>query len=117
MSSQLFHTDLGFPVKFQAPTGTYKLEWSNHANKARYDDRYGFIETFDTITTKDYTVIELLVEDGKIAKIVLRGELDNDFDITYVLIPRKGSWLVKTVWLNYWNDTHKTLDTSKYDRP
>lgn len=114
----LYHAEIGFPYGFKAPVGTYKLEWTNHADKARRDDRYGYIEMFDSINTNEFDVIELEVNSaGRPTKIVLRGELDNQFDVTFVLIPRVGTWLVKTVWLNYWNDTHKTLNKTKYTTP
>lgn len=114
----LYHTEVGFPNGFTSPKGVYGLEWSQHADRARCDDRYGYIEKFATIDTKNFTVIEVGFNSvGRPVKIVLRGELDNKFDITFVLIPRAGSWLVKTVWLNYWNDTHKTLDQTKYTKP
>lgn len=127
----LFHRDLGFPKGFAAnpPTGKKNLEWSYHAEGSRLDDRYGEIPRIDHFNPENWSLIELGVEDqgngrSRISKLVYRAELDDDFDMCIVVIPRgknaKGQpspWLVKTVWLNEANDSHKTLNRTKYKIP
>ena len=51
---------------------------------------------------------------GRVAKVVVRAELDDVNDVVLVLIPGPREWRVKTVWLNNRTDSHKTLDRSRY---
>lgn len=111
----LYHTEIGFPKAFVAPTARVSLEWSRHADAARTDDRYGVIPKFDTLPLAALTLIEIGVEAGRVAKMLYRGHFNADIDVCFVLIPKAtGPWFVKTVWQNERNDTHKTLDRSKY---
>lgn len=114
-SMNLFHTDIGLPKNFVKPTGRVRLVWSRHADRARTDDRYGIIRRFSTATLDRLNVIEVGMEGEKVCKILFRGRYTEDLDVCMVLVPMtKGSWLVKTVWVNERNDTHRTLDRSKY---
>lgn len=109
----LYHSEIGLPAGFRAPTGRVSLEWTRHADRARKDDRYGEIPRFKTATLDRLTVVEVGVEGGKVVKILFRGRLDNERDVCMVLIPGRV-WRVKTVWVNLATDTHRTLDRSKY---
>lgn len=110
----LYHADIRLPDGFVAPTQRVALEWSRHAEQARQTDRYGDIPAFRTATLGNLDVIEVGVESNRVSKILFRGRIDADRDLCMVLIPRTGSWLVKTVWINLNSDGHGTLDRSRY---
>lgn len=123
----LYHAEIGFPPQFEGkyPTGRLPLQWSRHAQEARFDDRYGEIPEFPQFNPEQWELIEVgleKTENGgrKYNKFLYRTELDDDNDICIVVKPpsRPGEkWLVKTVWLNQLNDLHRTLDRSKYATP
>lgn len=111
----LYHADIRLPEGFEQPTGRVGLEWTLHANRARHNDRYGEIRKFKTVTLDRMQVVEVGVKDGKVAKILVRGRYNDDFDCCMVLIPHEvAPWTVKTVWLNSVDDTHSTLDRRRY---
>ena len=113
----LYHTDIRLPDGFVAPTARVDLIWTRHADRARYDDRYGFIPRFSNIPLKAFKVIEVGMENNQCAKIVVRGHWTDDLDVVFVLIPSHPTcYVVKTVWANCRNDVHKSLDRSKYVR-
>lgn len=113
----LFHSEIRLPDGFVAPTARVRLLWTKHADRARRDDRYGMIPRFETATLGNLRVIEVGMENGRIAKILFRGQMNADLDVCMVLMPTtRTSWTVKTVWINERNDSHKTLDRSKYVR-
>lgn len=68
----------------------------------------------ERIDMRDYTVIEIETSSSRVEKLVIRGKYDDYDDIVMVVIPRGGTFFVKTAWLNAWNDNHFTLDTTKY---
>lgn len=134
MSEVVYHRDIGFPPEFagKAPSGKKTLEWSRHAEEARFNDRYGDIPHLKSFNPEQWNLLEVGVEpdeNGKtkrITKFTYRTELDDDHDMCIVVIPKGGidprtgkprSWFVKTVWLNESNDAHRTLDRSKYATP
>ena len=97
------------------PTARVSLNWTRHADSARTNDRYGIIPKVDTIPLSCFSVVEVGVENNKVCKIVVRGHWTKDLDVVFVLIPNAClPWTVKTVWINERNDSHKTLDRSKY---
>lgn len=60
---------------------------------------------------------EVEVENGKVVKYVIRVPYDKQRDISIVVLCEKtqsDNPLIKTAWLNYKNDLHRTLDYSKY---
>lgn len=110
---ELYHADIKLPDGFALPARRVNLRWSNHADFARTDDRYGVIPKFESLPLQAFEVIEVGVTGRKVEKVVVRGHFNADLDVVFVLIPG-GTWFVKTVWINRRNDTHKTLDRSKY---
>lgn len=111
----LYHADIRLPDGFSKPTGIVRLKWTYHADNARTDDRYATIPKFSVATLDNLDVIEVGVEDGRVVKILFRGQMDANHDVCMVLIPGKV-WTVKTVWINERTDSHKTLDRSRYMR-
>lgn len=112
---KLYHADIRLPEGFVLPARTIKLEWTRHALRALTTDRYGLIPKFDHVDLTTKSVVEVGLEGRLVRKVVIRGDLDGVHDIVYVLIPQGlNPWVVKTVWINERNDSHKTLDRSKY---
>jgi antitoxin component of MazEF toxin-antitoxin module len=113
--SELYHTEIGFPSNVELPSGTYRLEYSNHAKRASYDDRYGQMTLPTTLDVDDSKLIEIEVENDKVIKCVYRTRYDDTLDLIIVMIPQKS--FVKTVWFNRSDDKHSTLQRWKYRRP
>lgn len=112
----LYHADIRLPDGFCLPNRITGLTWTNHADRARHNDRYGEIPKIPVIDLGLCKTIEVGMENGRVKKIVVRTRLDYDNDIVLVLIPGPGKWLVKTVWINERNDSHSTLNRSHYMR-
>lgn len=114
----LYHADIRLPDLYRSPAHRVNLQYSRHALKACQDDRYAkSIPVFDSIPLQCFETVELGVNPatGRIEKYVMRGHWTTDLDLIFVLIPSLTSaWFVKTVWINERNDSHKTLDRSKY---
>lgn len=114
---ELYHRDKGFPEWFTAPTGRVKIAYGSHARKAANDDRYGRLRLLQSITLDRFAVIEIGVENGRVAKMLLRGTYDDTRDLCIVLMPSNRAWFCKTVWANLVSDTHKTIDYTRYLAP
>ena len=121
--TKLYHRDLGFPITFKYPSTKVELSWSKHAHRQAEVDRYGYINKMETLHTDDYIPIEIEydIEKSKPIKMLLRSKFEvNGCNIVIALMPStRGATkaFVKTVWYNKVDDTHKTLDASKYDIP
>lgn len=133
----LYHKEIGFPRNFKAPAGVLGLKYTRHAEQAALDDRYGEIIKPARLTTANYDIVELGVQDNRVSKIVYRGPArctechysqtapadctHEKKDIILVVMPPQGAgtseWVVKTVWTNLNSDKHRTLDESKYAKP
>lgn len=114
----LYHPEVYLPVA-KVPSGVVRLTWSSHAAKAADNDRYGKIRRSHLIDLTDFSLVELGMTAGKPTKFVMRGPLDNERDVVYVLRPKVNhrgltDYMVVTVWCNLKTDTHRTLDRSKY---
>lgn len=111
----LYHKKIGLPARYHHPNCTVSVFWTHHAMKAALGDRYGEIAFVETIDLSLFETIEVEVTEGTISKILVRGEYSDNLDVTYALIPRAGqSWLIKTTWLNWWNDDHRLISRAKY---
>ena len=108
----LYHSEIGLPSNFVAPRQTVRVTYSGHALRAASDDRYGTMELPEFLPLASGKVIEVGMENGRVAKILFRFTYDDTLDMCIVLIP--GKWFAKTVWYNESNDLHTTLDRSKY---
>lgn len=110
----IFHRDIGFPSIFRRPVGRYRIVLSLHA-RARAREKNIVVPS--TINLNDFDIIEIEIVKSRLVKMVIRGEYDDYDDICMAVSPENGRLFVRTVWLNHWNDTHRTLDRSKYGRP
>ena len=115
-SLKLYHKDVYLPdeVLNQIEKCRHFLTWSRHASKARFDDRYGTVPQLGSVALNRVEFIEVQTNHDKVCKFVVRVPLD-ERDIVMVLMPTHPyELLVKTVWFNKKDDTHNTLDRSKY---
>lgn len=112
----LYHAELGFPMGFVSPTARVRLSYTSHALRACKDDRYAQeIPVFETLPLSQFDTVEVETDSvGHIVKFVVRGHWTKTLDLVFVLIPGEFLWTVKTVWINERNDSHKTLDRSRY---
>ena len=110
----IFHHSIGFPSTFRRPIGNFYTKPSRHAIARAQEKR---IDIPRIVNLSDFDIIELEITNGRIAKMVIRGEYDDYDDICMAVNFDRGSLFIRTVWLNDINDTHNTLDTSKYGRP
>lgn len=114
----LYHKDIGFPSNLTLPktfNNVTRVRYSQHAKDEASHDRYGDITLPNIIDFRKGETIEIGVRDKEITKIVIRFPHDKEKDIVMVVNPSDG--FVRTVWFNMKNDTHNTLDKSKYARP
>lgn len=139
--TSLYHVEVGFPARVRLPTKR-KLAPTAHArNESTGDCRYKEFDMPLGIVFKGYDahlvyrgedgadvrtgfVFEIEVEDGEVVKVGARCDYDDEYDITVILDPRgdgdsEGTpeATLITCWLNKKDDTHDTLDESKYDEP
>lgn len=111
----LYHVDVYLPPTFIAPTHIVAPKYSRHAQDAANTDRYGKMMLPKTVNLAKCQVVEIGIENGKVVKILVRGQYNSDLDLCMVFIPNSGrEWFVKTVWFNERTDDHRTLNISKY---
>lgn len=116
----LYHKELGFGKLADNLYGkSFRLNYSHHSKLAAVNDRYGPIEKppFNLTITKD-NLIEIETNSfGGVVKAVVRLSYDTTRDIALAVIPDFNVATVKSIWANLKNDTHFTLDKSKYNKP
>jgi len=111
----LYHESIGLPAGFKAPSHTVALAYTKHASDVMTERG---IRQLKMATLARFKPIEVEVINGRVKKIVFRGNYNETHDIVLVLIPEKrNEYVVKTVWLNEKNDNHSSLNISRYERP
>lgn len=123
----LYHAEVGYPefvkefihnisdITLQLTHDMYGEHAISEAGNDRYDEE---IVLPSSVCFADCYIFEVGTSSkNEIVKIVLRTEYDDVYDISMAMSLVKGRVFVKTVWLNDREDTHCTLDESKYDRP
>lgn len=118
MTETLYHPEVYLP-KCNPPRGHVRVSYTGHAKRASQDDRYGYVPTPHILDLTNFRLVELAQEDGRDTKYVMRGPLDDERDVVYVLRYSIGSrgirnYYVVTLWVNLNTDQHRTLDRSKY---
>lgn len=111
--ARLYHRDIGFPSQVAIPAGTMRVAYTKHAINAAQNDRYGAAQLPATIHYDVAQVFEVEISGNTCTKICVRLPYDDKRDLCVVL---RGN-LVVTVWFNRRNDSHKTLDASRYSKP
>lgn len=117
----LYHRNIGWPGDVRWPEGRYRLVYTRHARTEAAVDKYRPIQLPPTIELYGIgRIVEAEIrEDGTVTKLVARVPYDVWHDLALVLVPGKeyNVFVVKTVWLNERNDTHRSLDARRYTRP
>lgn len=68
-----------------------------------------------TVEVNSNNIIEAEIFDGVVEKLVIRNYLTDLLDLVLVICKNNHKGVVlKTLWINKNDDTHKTLDKSKY---
>ena len=109
---RLYHFQLCIPHPYKKPVYEGNLEYSAHARREAESDRYGQIPLPERFDARGATLIEVEAVDAVVVKQLWRQKLDDSRDLV-LAINRDGS--VRTVWVNVRNDTHRTLDPSRYE--
>ncbi len=119
----LYHKALGLPTKLfqQFCDRDWTPEYSFHAQNEARGDRYGGIPLPTVLRFSLHQVVEVEVVDGpRAAKLLVRVPLDATRDLVLAFKPPTKydpSGFVKTVWINRNEDTHRSLNLSRYTRP
>jgi hypothetical protein len=111
-----YNKAIGFPDSIFIPKYKIHLFYSNHATDKI--NQFGMCKYPIDIQLTIENIVELDTVDGKkIDNVVVRLPYNNTEGIVLSLMLFKRTAVVKTIWLNNINDTHQTLDKSKYDIP
>jgi hypothetical protein len=116
----LYHREKGFPPHFQPPLGTFRLRYGGHALRAAREDRYGDLSNLlpQALDVSKARLIEVETGPrGTAEKLVYRLPATKLVDLVLVVNVDKSPWGVRTVWGNRRDDTHRTLDLSRYCTP
>lgn len=117
-----YHRDIGIPSNVTVPQRVVKCEYIGHADRERFDEKYGHIPRLDDVDLSTADVVEVAVSEGRVSKLLVRvpHPTSRQDDIVMALRPgatKKHPWTVVTNWVNRKNDKHGTLDRSKYADP
>lgn len=96
------------------------MTYSRHARQAALEDRYGTIQDLPgTLDLSKADPVEVSTEEGvrKVTKVVYRTRHSDTLDLVLVVVPERGGFFVKTVWLNETNDKHTSLRRERYAVP
>jgi hypothetical protein len=114
----LYHAEVGIPASARGQIKPiFGLHYSPHAREEAVHDRYGHVKELPRhFLPRVAKVIEVETDDqGKLVKVLARQQYDARDDIVYAV--NVATKVVKTVWRNSRNDTHRTLDRAKYALP
>ena len=114
--SRRYHVDIGFPETLEQPMRGLMLWYSQHAWVEAQTEavRHGYQLWVPVTLPEGFTLVEATTLAGRITSWVVRLRTESPYDVALVIRP---DGMVKTVWTNDRNDTHRTLDRSLYDRP
>lgn len=113
--NNFYHSQIALPPSLKGYFGQYESKITFHASQAQKSDRYGSFNYPHFFSIKPENVIEVEQDStGKIVKILIRVKYNNIFDLCLAIIPADDKAIIKTGWLNKSDDTHKTLDVTKY---
>lgn len=115
-----YHRDIALPAgAARLFAGVFRLELSHHAIHAAAEDKYGMPKLNRTLTVKEADVVEVTFFNSRPVKATIRVPYTKELDLVFVVftpveISPLPTLLAKTAWLNRTDDTHKTLDRSKF---
>lgn len=110
--TRLYHRDIGIPSSLPQPAPGTRLGYTNHAIAAAAQDGLprGYLPaTLPTV----FDLIEVEALGDRPVKWVVRFPL-SDFNGWNIVLAVSWDGVVRTVWFNRSDDTHKTLDHSRY---
>lgn len=121
----LFHVETGIPeclIEAIRRAGVRHLKYTNHALWAADNDHFGPVKRKRlpyaiNCAIDNIKVIEVEVDPtrNEIVKVVFRMPYSSKRDLIMAVAIER--WAVKTVWTNYVDDCHTTLDRSRYNLP
>jgi len=109
----LYHKEVYMP-EVEIISSIEQVNYTLHALDAAESDPYDVIILKNEYDFSKSDTIEIEVKDNEVIKLVSRFDYNNEYDLIVVIVPQNKN--VKTLWLNEKNDTHLTLDTSKYNK-
>lgn len=117
-----YHRDIGLPSNITVPQREVTCEYTGHAERERYKDRYSFIPKLEKVNLRDCEVIEVTVAENRVSKVLVRVPHPTSSRDDIVMVLRPGAkkdqpWTVVTNWVNRRSDKHRSLDRSKYADP
>ena len=118
----IFHKDVCFPRWLQGsiPTGAKKLFFTHHAREQLFEKNSVNLPNEMVVKMTAFDIIEVTTAGHTITKMVARskGVYADESNLCLAMIPgnEKGTWVVKTAWLNHKDDTHRTLDISRFTK-
>ena len=104
-----YHIDIHMPDEIKNYQFAALLKYSKHARQEAADENITLPMTIDS---RECSLIEAEVENGKVCKVLYRKPYSKTHDLCIAIIP--DTRVVKTVWLNSNQDHHRTLDKSAY---
>jgi len=114
---QKFHRDVnGLPENLENfPRSICRLtSLAPHAIEQAESDKRGVIQLPDEIIFSGDDILEAELTDTSV-KLLIRLPCDDTVcDVCYVILFTGEQRILKTVWLNNKEDSHETLDKSKY---
>jgi len=115
----IYHKDVYMPIEVYNDfvfDGDWKLSYTKHANKSRFDDRYGEIPEYMSFNHQEWEVIEIYPLQNK---LTVRKKIDENNDVVLVILwdNTKNLYRVLTTWINVNSDKHNTLKRWKYIQP
>lgn len=114
MENGLYHREVYWTDDVQkqidvALNSGLQLQFSNHAIDKEFIRQIPTSSiTIDKL--KNGECFEVLMENNKVIKFVIRYGFDDIYDLSSVWIPNSDCLFCKTIWLNKKTDKHKTLD-------
>lgn len=128
--NRLYHAEVFFEDWFEeVAVDLFNTNYSRHLrDHFTYDyDRTRYSMTEDKLTTiieelmngeREFYLYEVEVEEPCfMIKAVIRTSYDDNYDASIVFAFDNNDYNVRTAWFNRKQDTHRTLDESKYYKP
>jgi hypothetical protein len=106
-----YHKDIGFPKCIKMPYGESIFYASRHSRKQAISKNFS-IPSKIMITGQN--IIEIHTNNQVVEKCLIRYPYTNQIDLCLVINPILK--IIITAWLNKRNDTHKSLNKTKYSQ-
>ena len=115
-----FHREVYMPKTVRFSSATFSLRYSRHAAEEAQGDRLGDLTMLlpTTYRIDPAQVVEAGMPDGHaiVTHLLVRIPAAPGVDLCLALAPNEEGLTVKTVWANRSNDSHRTLDTTRYEK-